>query len=297
MPYIPKEVIDEVKKIDLLTYLKKENPLDLVHIGRGQYRLRSHDSLKISDNGLWHWFSRGIGGKTALNYLIEVEGFSFMDAALRLSGSFSGHAAAPAQPKQKQDEKEKRGLSLPEKHDNNDLVFRYLTRDRSIDTETVQLFLRAGDVYESRFYDKKSGQAYTNAVFVGRDEQGAIRQASIRGIDSTYKTEAPGSDKRFSFSSAPKDESATAHIYESAIDLMSYISLLKAHGKKAYRDHHISLSGIYKPRQDAATQGMPLALGRFLETHPEVRKAVLHFDNDLAGKLAEIGRASCRERV
>ena len=44
------------------------------------YTTRTHDSLRIS-NGLWNWCSQGIGGKTALDYLIKVRGFSFMEAA------------------------------------------------------------------------------------------------------------------------------------------------------------------------------------------------------------------------
>ena len=56
MPYIDPKVVEEVKRVDLLTYLREENPYDLVRIGQDEYRLRSHDSLKIS-NGRWHWFS------------------------------------------------------------------------------------------------------------------------------------------------------------------------------------------------------------------------------------------------
>lgn len=41
--------------------------------------LKSHDSLKLS-NGKWMWHSRGIGGKTALDFLIKVRGFSFIEA-------------------------------------------------------------------------------------------------------------------------------------------------------------------------------------------------------------------------
>ena len=290
MPYIPKEAIEEAKRIDLLTYLRKENPNDLVHIGGGQYMLRSHDSLKIS-NGLWHWFSRGIGGKTALSYLVEVEGLSFMDAALRLSRSFDGHAASMRQERELA-EKEKREprflekeIRLPKRHDDNNLVFRYLTKGRSIDPAVVRLFLQSGDVYESKHCDGRSGRVFTNAVFAGRDMEGAIRQAAIRGIDSGYKGEAAGSDKRYSFSISPK-ESDTVHVYEGAIDLMSYLTLLKKHGKQPCKDHHISLSGIFAPSRDGGGQRMPLALCQILKTRPEITKTVLHLDNDPPGRLS-----------
>ena len=71
MPYIPPEVVAKAKEMDLLTYLKNYEPGELVHFGGSTYCTRTHDSLKIS-NGKWCWFSRGIGGKTALDYLIKV---------------------------------------------------------------------------------------------------------------------------------------------------------------------------------------------------------------------------------
>lgn len=71
MPYIDPKVVLEAKKMDLLTYLKNFEPHELVRLDKNNYTTRTHDSLKIS-NGKWMWLSRGIGGTTALNYLIEV---------------------------------------------------------------------------------------------------------------------------------------------------------------------------------------------------------------------------------
>ena len=284
LQYISNEAVEKAKSIDLLTYLKKEDPYSLVPHGNGEYCLRLHDSLKIS-NALWHWFSHGIGGRSALDYLIKVEGFSFMDAVKKLSGDGAAYADGPGQKRHKPAKKEKRGLALPPKHKNNDQVFQYLTRVRGIDPEIVKAFIKAGAIYESRHTGQISGRVFINAVFVGRDEEGAIRQASVRGIGSGYKSEVAGSDKRYSFSVSP-EEGDTAHVYESAIDLGSYLSILKEYGKPVYRDHHISLSGIYLPSQDEGGQRMPPALGRFLETHPEIQKVVLHLDNDVPGRLS-----------
>ena len=54
--------------MDLLTYLKNYEPYELVHFSGNTYTTRTHDSLKIS-NGKWMWWSRGIGGRSALDYL------------------------------------------------------------------------------------------------------------------------------------------------------------------------------------------------------------------------------------
>ena len=87
MPYISPEVILEAKQIDLLTYLKACEPSQLVRVSGNTYCTKEHDSLKIS-NGKWMWWSRGIGGKTALDYLIKVQGYSFLEAVQAILGTY-----------------------------------------------------------------------------------------------------------------------------------------------------------------------------------------------------------------
>ena len=73
MPYVSKEQLTAAREVDLLTYLRCFEPQELVHISGSTYVTRTHDSLKIS-NGKWFWWSRGIGGRNALDYLTAVEG-------------------------------------------------------------------------------------------------------------------------------------------------------------------------------------------------------------------------------
>jgi len=61
MPYIPPEVLQEIKKVDLKTYLREYEPRELVHFSGDVYTTRTHDSIKIS-NGKWTWWGTGIGG-------------------------------------------------------------------------------------------------------------------------------------------------------------------------------------------------------------------------------------------
>ena len=79
MPYIPPSVVQEIKWMDLLTYLKNYEPYELVHFSGNTYTTRTHDSLKIS-NGKWMWWSQRTGGRSALDYLIKVRGYSFLEA-------------------------------------------------------------------------------------------------------------------------------------------------------------------------------------------------------------------------
>ena len=85
MPYIAPEVITEAKRMDLLTYLREYEPGELVKFSSNTYTTRTHDSLKIS-NGKWFWWSRGIGGVSALDYLVKVKGIDFVSAVTYLNG-------------------------------------------------------------------------------------------------------------------------------------------------------------------------------------------------------------------
>ena len=82
MPYIPPEVVEQARQIDLLTYLQSCEPQELVRISGNNYTTRTHDSLKIS-NGKWMWWSQRIGGYNALDYLVKVKGCSFRAAGRR----------------------------------------------------------------------------------------------------------------------------------------------------------------------------------------------------------------------
>lgn len=85
MPYIPPEVIEQARQIDLLSYMKAFEPGELVRISGNNYTTRTHDSLKIS-NGKWMWWSQRIGGYNALDYLIKVKEYSFVEAVETLMG-------------------------------------------------------------------------------------------------------------------------------------------------------------------------------------------------------------------
>ena len=76
------------------------------------------------------------------------------------------------------------------------------------------------------------------------------------------------------------------HLFESAIDLLSYATLLKLDGKEWRREHLLSLAGVYQPAKEIEKSIVPAALARALKMHPEMKTIVLHLDNDRIGRLA-----------
>ena len=118
MPYIPPEVIEQARQIDLLSYMKAFEPGELVRISGNNYTTRTHDSLKIS-NGKWMWWSQRIGGYNALDYLIKVKEYSFVEAVETLMGKAAVMPSLTVRPKQKEMPK---ALLLPEKSDTTDKI-------------------------------------------------------------------------------------------------------------------------------------------------------------------------------
>lgn len=272
MPYVEAAVITEAKQMDLLTYLQNYEPQELVHVSGNIYCTKTHDSLRIS-NGKWCWFSRGIGGKSALDYLIKVNGFSFLEAVERIMGQ-----TAVMQPVFAPTEKEKpKVLLLPQASRCSTHAVGYL-ESRGIDNELIDYCIQTGRIYEST--------PHHNVVFVGFNKQGTAKYASLRGIGTDFKGDANGSDKHYSFSLPAKTPNATVHLFESAIDALSYATLLKQYGRAWQNENLLSLAGVYQPKKVLEESRVPAALLRFLEDYPHTRRITLHLDNDNSGRMA-----------
>ena len=172
MPYISPEVIEQARQIDLLTYLRRFEPDNVEEVKgtRNVYRTVDHDSLKMS-NGKWFWWSQGFGGYNALDYLIKVRNYSFMDAVEILTGK---ELANWTPPPKKEEKNEPKVLRLPEKYQDSKRVIQYLF-NRGIDYQIIQECIADGVIFES------NGR-YHNAVFVGKDETGTPKYAAYRGL-------------------------------------------------------------------------------------------------------------------
>lgn len=272
MPYFSDKEIEKAREMDLLTYLKYCEPSELVHFSGKTFTTRTHDSLKIS-NGKWMWWSQGIGGKSALDYLIKVQGYSFTDAVARIIGQ---KVEMPSDFSYEKKAKPKR-LLLPKKNSNNENVIGYLN-SRGIDKQIINYCIEEELIYES------SGTHHV--IFIGFDSNNIARYASFRATsESRLMGDVSGSTKCWSFrlTGAASD---LVHIFESAIDLMSYATLLKQHGQD-FRDYNLlSLAGIYMPRKDIKSSKVPSALEQYLNENKRIKRITVHFDNDKAGRLA-----------
>ena len=277
MPYYDKETVRAVGEIDLISYLERTEPDELVRQGAGRYITKSHDSLTIS-NGKWCWYSRSIGGRNALTYLIKAKGLSFQDAVAELL-RLDFYISAPSPTVGNQERKE---FCLPPKAEGNGNARTYLLK-RGIHPDVIDEQFESGTVYESLYTFGDSGKTQAQIVFLGFDEVGKARYAHIRGIDGGFKGDAVGSDKRFPFAVLPEFPASTLRVFEGAIDLLSYASILRYELSGYSTMHMVSLGGVCLPGKESH---LPPALERTLETHPGITRVALHFDNDYVGREA-----------
>lgn len=272
--YIPPPILDELKKVDLVTYFRTIMPYELVKASANEYTTKTHDSLRMS-NGLWNWCSKGVGGRNAIDYLMKTEQLEFNDAANLLLKQLQNKVPTieqqPTKPKEKH-------IIIPEKNTASDNVISYL-KSRGIDEEIIKECIEKHLIYEEKHYH--------NAVFVGYDEFGNIKYAGCKSTNETiFKQDATGSDKSYSFRLESNTKTDTIYIFEGAIDALSYATFLKLYGMDYKAKTLISLAGIYQPASDISKSKIPLAIQRYLDKHPETKNIFLCFDNDKAGRKA-----------
>ena len=254
---IEQNIVEHARNVDMIDFLHK-------HYGysfSASHRCRQHPSLAVkNDRKSWFWHSKGVGGYGAIDFLVKIEQMQFGESVEVITGI--GPMVVKSLPEAKPPKK----LILPNKSQSVKRLYYYLCKKRGIDSGIVGELLNSGKIYQ----DERS-----NVVFVGYDEQGNARFASLRGTSGGFRMDCAGSDKRYGFNMAACSSSKWLYIFESAIDAMSHASLVNAEtGDKAAWLRHslLSLSGT-----------SDTAIPFFLNQHKAVKGLVFCLDNDPAG--------------
>lgn len=272
MPGVTREQIDAAKRMTAMEFLRRHRSDQLEKdAARGEFHLKDHDSFKINQStSLWHWKSRDIGGRSALDYLVKVEGVDFVEAVRQLCKDLPGRfTPSPPVPQ--------KVFTLPLPAENNRRVFAYLLK-RGINQKVIKACVQAGILYESA--------QHHNAVFVGKDDQGIPRYAFLRGTytrEKPFKAEVSGSDKSYCFCLPPRKDSPRVAVYEAAIETLAHLTLEGSEDK-----YRLSLGGIYAPVEGVGTHPFkpPAALESFLVRHPKITEIEICTNNDAPGRWA-----------
>lgn len=131
MPGVTEQEIAQAKQMNLYQYMQLCEPDNFKPEGPGQFRHKGHSSLTFAEDGSWTYFKTKATGRTALNYLIAVEGVSFVEAVREINRIQGGvrpsfqPVKAPSPPAEKKPAKEFR---LPKPDKNNYAATAYLRK-------------------------------------------------------------------------------------------------------------------------------------------------------------------------
>ena len=252
--------------VDLEEFLLRQGE-KLIKSGR-EKRLASDHSVTVRG---CEWFDHASNeGGRAVSFIQKYYGKSYVEAmSMLLSESME-----PVYPQaKKQEQVAQKPFAPPVPNANMHRVFAYLLKTRGLDADVVSYFARRKLLYE----DAK----YHNCIFLGYDGD-MPKYGAVRSTNSDFKRDLTGSDKRFSFFIPAESKTQTVHLFESAIDLLSYATLELSHGQSRH-DDLLSLAGVYKTENK---QDIPLALKTYLDRRKETKVIYLHLDNDEVGRTA-----------
>lgn len=281
------EDIETAKSTDMLEFLSSKG-YSFKSAGKG-YKCREHDSLVINgDRRRWFWNSRSVGGHSAIDFCVKVEGMSFPDALKCILGRLpeqTTEAALTASSTNKDNHGKLQTSSVTSDENKPEIVlpkpekgaykrmFAYLCTKRKIDPQIVNELTKT-----HRIYQDENG----NVVFLGYENDNDKPQyGSVRGTgDKQFRGDVKNSRKEVGFFIG-NHNAETLHIFESPIDAMSFATFLirlqqnQTVNKIFERNAFLSLGGT-----------TDVALEYYLKKHDRVKKIVVCLDNDEAGITA-----------
>jgi len=235
------------------------------------FSLKEIDSIRIYNDRTWNRFSEivvnGRRGGNVIDFLKAFGNMTFPEA-VKWSLERQGHLVqehSQAARSAGNRAVERQPFILPEANKNNKRVFAYLIKMRKLSYATVDYFVQQGLVYESR--------EHHNLVWLGKDKDGIVRYAGMRGTydppdGEPFKCDVAGNDKAYGVN-LYVDGSSQVAVCEGFIDMLSYYEL-ERDGSSL-----VSLGMVGEAPLDT-----------FLKEHPKIERIVLALDHDKAGREA-----------
>lgn len=231
------EQVLQANQVNLIEYAKAHGyPVREYH--KGYYKIEGFGGLLLSpEKNSWYWEAEssasGKAGGGPIQFVMKLEHKSWVEAVnILLKESVTCPTFHP--PEMPNKLQQKSIFRLPARNDTYKHVFAYLVNARQIDQQLVQQMVKNKKLYEDK---------HNNCVFVGYDEMGIARFASMRGTNThfPFKGNPDGADKRYPV--CWEGTSDRLYAFEAPIDMLSFITLLKESGNEV-KDHYISLAGV-----------------------------------------------------
>lgn len=258
------EEVNKANNINIMEYATHKG-LELTKVSRDSYHINGFGGLYINPiSNKWNCFSQNKGGGP-IQFCMFLQNNTWVEAVKELIDKKSGYLLNSERvyerPKNKKEARKE--FILPDKNNTFKHIIGYLIKTRNIGKDIVYNLIKENKLYE----DKKR-----NCVFVGYDKNNNPRYASLRSTNpnSTFKGEVKNSNKEYSFSI--KGASNSLYIFESPIEIISYLSILKLNGISNFNHHMLLLGGL-----------SDIALKRYLKYNIIIQDIFCCLNNDPPG--------------
>lgn len=262
LPFTQEE-LGKVFDTNLISYAISQG-FDVVKSDRKSFSVKGLGGLFLFSHGFHHFSSNESGN--IIDFCRQYQGLNFKEAVeniLQIKAYEHTNTKYDFKPQPKQK------MLLPKKADNSDLVKKYLTNERNLDSEIVEKLIEQGKIFQTTTENK--GTVYANCAFAAFDEKNEAMYCALRGIKGAFRQDILNSDKTYGFEM--KGESSRVFVFEAPIDAISHATLCKLNNYDYLKDSRISVGGLSDK-----------ALIRFLQNNPKIKSIVFCFDNDIDGK-------------
>lgn len=264
--YTPSE-IKEVEKIDIVSFCEAKG-IEVIRTGNKYYRLAEHDSLVINTHSNYFvWNSQQVAGNV-INFVQSYYDCNFYKAMQILSAETFSTTNTEKQIKEQ-------FIYDINTVDDTSKIERYLDK-RGISTYLSSLLIGLGlinqddkgNVVFNWFKDEEIVGYTLNGVYKYKDKKTGKRK--------NYKKIGANSelDYGFNFTFGNKNNADNLYIFESEIDLLSYLTLFP---KKAKNSTFLSMNGLKKQTV------LSFIIDYFTVNYDVYKNIYLCVDNDEAG--------------
>ena len=282
--YYSKEQINIAKSIDLVEFAKSMNLT--IKQERNAYRINDYEGgLYIfeknqSNTSGFYWHKYNIKGN-AIDFCKNVFNDSYTDAIKRLLEFNKGAVYSVDSSHIKSDKQSvysvdsSKNFVLPERDTNINQAYSYLVKTRKINKELVNECIKCGIIRQF----KEKNHVYVG--FIGKDINDNPKYLMLRSTltNSSFKKEYENSSKNYGFKIFNKesvysiDSKKNIYIFESPIDLLSYMTL---NPKKTLENNvFLSMGGVSH-----------VALDQFIADYkPNIGEINICYDNDFKDKI------------
>ena len=275
---LTKDEIDNAANTNLVDYLDRHG-FELKKRGKQYFFTHNgNDSLVIfgANNHMFKHFSSGHTGN-AIKFCREHLNMNFAEAVESLNGGRFVNTLPPVKKTVNQNPKVE--FVAPNKDDSYKRLFAYLLKERLINTEVVKFFVNEKILYPTKEFNEKTKKEYRNIAFLVKDydgnDVGAIKRSYFKdGFKGNHEN---GNTIDYGFNYTGDSNSNRVFLFESPIDMLSYISNMEQKGVDWKKDNFIATGGVNFG-----------ALEKFIDLNQNISNIYLCHDNDKAGHMARL---------